>query len=175
MWKKILGYILLTLIAVAGIGFGYLYFRKPASAPAADIKVDMSPARIARGEYIFTLADCNGCHSQHDYRKQDSPVLVSAGLGSGQVMGNIEGLDISIPNITPDPHAGIGGWTDGEKIRAIREGIGHDGGVLFPMMPYTQYRYMSDEDVQSLVAYLNTLKPVSTPVPRMKVPLMISL
>ncbi len=49
-------------------------------------------------------------------------------------------------NITPDPETGIGAWTDGEKLRALREGIGRDGRVLFPMMPYTDYRNLCDED-----------------------------
>ena len=39
-------------------------------------------------------------------------------------------------NITPDKETGIGGWTDGEKIRAIREGIDREGRALFSMMPY---------------------------------------
>ena len=67
---------------------------------------------------------------------------------------------IASRNITPDVETGIGAWTDGEKIRAIREGISRDGTMLFPMMPYARFRKMSDEDVMSLVAYLNTLPPV---------------
>ena len=67
-------------------------------------------------------------------------------------------------NITLDKETGIGNWTDGEKIRAIREGISRDGTALFPMMGYERFRYMSDEDVHSLVAYLNTLTPVRNPV-----------
>ena len=59
-----------------------------------------------------------------------------------------------------DRETGIGDWTDGEKIRAIREGISRDGKQLFPMMPYARFRKMSDEDVYSLVAFLNTLPPV---------------
>ena len=67
---------------------------------------------------------------------------------------------VAARNITPDKETGIGNWTDGEKIRAIREGIGRDGHALFPMMPYESFRHMSDEDVYSLVAYLNSLPPV---------------
>jgi hypothetical protein len=64
-------------------------------------------------------------------------------------------------NISPDPETGIGKWSDGEKIRAIREGIGRDGRALFPMMPYGGFRHMSDEDVSCLVAYLNSLPAIS--------------
>ena len=54
---------------------------------------------------------------------------------------------------------GIGNWTDGEVIRAIREGVSRDGQALFPLMPYAGFRHMSDEDVYALVAYLRTLPP----------------
>jgi hypothetical protein len=30
---------------------------------------------------------------------------------------------VQAQNITPDPETGIGRWTDGEVIRAIREGV----------------------------------------------------
>jgi hypothetical protein len=60
---------------------------------------------------------------------------------------------------------GIGGWTDGEVVRAIREGVDKDGRTLFPMMPYGVYRKMSDEDVYSVVAYLRSLPAVKRKQP----------
>jgi mono/diheme cytochrome c family protein len=165
MIKKVIGYGLLALILLIGGGFGYLYLRKPASAPASDIKVAMTPARIERGKYLFELADCSGCHSQRDTTKQYWPV-VESGLGRGNFLGQDGPITMNIPNITPDPEFGIGTWTDGEKIRAIREGIHKDGSTLFPMMPYQEYRNMSDDDVQALVAYLNSLPAVRYNSPR---------
>lgn len=79
------------------------------------------------------------------------------------------------PNITPDPETGIGTWTDGEKIRAIREGIDKDGRALFPMMPYENFRHMSDDDVLSLVAYLDSLPPVKHRVPKTRVKFPVSV
>jgi mono/diheme cytochrome c family protein len=54
--------------------------------------------------------------------------------------------------------------------RAIREGIGHDGRALFPIMPYPQYRAMSDEDLASVIVYIRTLDAVSNPLPRTEIP-----
>ena len=73
-------------------------------------------------------------------------------------------------NITPDPETGIGAWTDGEKIRAIREGISKDGHALHPTMPYASYRYMSDQDVQALVAYMDQLPAIRNPLPKTELP-----
>jgi mono/diheme cytochrome c family protein len=53
--------------------------------------------------------------------------------------------------------------------RAIREGVGHDGRPLIPLMPYEGFRNMSDEDLASVVAYLRSIPPVRNPLPKMKV------
>jgi hypothetical protein len=79
------------------------------------------------------------------------------------------------PNITPDRETGIGNWTDGEKIRAIREGVDRDGRALIPAMPYPHFRNMSDEDVESVVAYLDSLSPVKNPLPPTHLAFPISL
>jgi hypothetical protein len=48
-------------------------------------------------------------------------------------------------------------WSDGELMRAIREGISKDGSGLFPLMPYRDYASLSDEDTRAIVAFLRTL------------------
>ena len=68
-------------------------------------------------------------------------------------------------NITSDPQTGAGSWTDDQLARAIREGIGHDGRTLFPIMPYARFHSMSDEDLASIVVYLRSLPPVHHELP----------
>ena len=169
MWKKVVLTLLVLVVGLPACGLGYLYLRKPAQAPASSAKVRMTPERIARGKYIFEyLSDCEGCHSERDFSRVGGPV-VESGRGRGNVMSSlVEGMPGTVvaANITPDRETGIGAWTDGEKIRAIREGVDRDGRALFPMMPYTGYRNMSDEDVESVVAYLNALAPVRNPLPQ---------
>jgi mono/diheme cytochrome c family protein len=161
----------LWAIPVLAIGtFLYLLFRGPSADPPADIHVSMAPDRIERGQYLFTsLASCDGCHSERDFTRLGAPVA-PAGRGKGMVMP-LAGLPGTIvaSNITPDRETGIGGWTDGEKIRAIREGVSKDGRALFPLMPYQSYRVMSDGDVQALVGYMNSLPAVRNPLPKTKV------
>jgi hypothetical protein len=70
------------------------------------------------------------------------------------------------PNLSPDRETGAGNWTDDQLARAIREGVGHDGRALLPIMPYQRYRSMSDEDVASIVVYLRSLPPVRRQQPR---------
>jgi hypothetical protein len=167
---------LLVVPGLVGLVFLYMVLRQPSSAPPSTITVEMTPERIERGQYLFDhLLDCDGCHSERDFSRLGGPV-VEGGRGKGGPLP-LEGLpgEVNVPNITPDKETGIGTWTDGEKIRAIREGISKDGHMLFPLMPYSGYRYMSDVDVQSLVAYLNTLPAVKNPVPRSKISFFVSL
>ena len=165
---KLIGRILFGLLVIAGAVFGYLSIRKPETAAPSNVKVEATPERLKRGEYLFTkLSDCDGCHSERDWSKFGAPAIASR-RGVGAVMPPELGLPgrVVAPNITPDAETGIGSWTDGEKIRAIREGVSKDGRALFPMMPFTYYRSMSDEDVYSLVAYLNSLPPVKNQLPK---------
>lgn len=177
MWKRVIGYTVLVIVILVGGAASYLFLRKPAMAPPSSIKVDMTDARIERGRYIFTLSDCDGCHSEHDTTKLYMPVVLGS-RGKGEVFpaADMPG-QVVVPNITPDKETGIGNWTDGEKIRAIREGVDKDGKALFPLMPYEQFRHMSDDDVQSLVAYLNSLPAIRNPLPptqlNFPIPLMI--
>jgi mono/diheme cytochrome c family protein len=178
MLKKIVLTVLAVVIAVSAAGLAYLYFRSPAMQPASSIRVSMAPERIARGKMIFEhLSDCGGCHSGHDLTRIGLPVD-PAKRGTGQVLSDlITGLPgvVVAANLTPDPETGLGAWTDGEKIRAIREGVDRNGRTLFPMMPYTGYRSMSDEDVESLVAYMDSLPRVKNPLPPTKIRFPVNL
>jgi hypothetical protein len=69
------------------------------------------------------------------------------------------------PNITPDLTSGVGNWSDDALSRAIREGITLDGSALFPIMGYSHFRNLSDEDLASVVVYLRSLEPVHNDLP----------
>lgn len=174
--KRLFMRVLIAIPIVLAGAFLYLVLRRPSSAPPAQLTIPLNPERVERGKYLFTsLLDCDGCHSQRDFTKLGGPV-VEAGRGKGQQLP-LEGLpgEVYAANITPDKETGIGNWTDGEKIRAIREGISKDGHMLFPLMPYTGYRYLSDSDVQCLVAYLNTLAPIRNYVPRSSISFFVAM
>ena len=74
----------------------------------------------------------------------------------------------SLPTLLPILKPGRATWSDDQLARAIREGIGHDGRALFPMMPYTRFREMSDEDLASVIVYLRSLPRCATNYPRPK-------
>jgi mono/diheme cytochrome c family protein len=91
-------------------------------------------------------------------------------LGAGTHWADANASWLVAPNITPDKETGAGNWSDDTMARAIREGIGHDGRTLFPIMPYQNYAAMSDEDLASVIVYIRTIPPVRNQLPIADIP-----
>lgn len=136
--------VLFILVALAaGGGAAYLYARYPAVPPAEALTIHATPAMLARGQYLFEhVSLCVDCHSTRDWSKYGAPVMPGT-IGKG---GDLYGRNIGLPgdfyarNITP---AGLGGWSDGEIVRAMTTGVSRDGEPLFPIMPYPRYGRMA--------------------------------
>ena len=163
--------LLLSALAAVSVAIGWVAMRGPTLAPPSTAKIEATQARLERGQYLFdTVMDCEGCHSERDTTKFRLPV-VAGRRAAGVVMPKELGLPgrIAPRNITSDVESGLGSWTDGEIVRAIREGVSRDGHALFPMMPYQKYANLGDEDVYALVAFMRTLPPVRNVVPPTKV------
>ena len=167
---KLLLYITGFLLLIVAIGITLTIGWRPVigarSRPLTNRHFDSTPARLAHGEYLArAVMGCLDCHTEHDW-KAPGGALVAGRDGAGQIFPG-EGFPgrIVANNLTPDPETGAGNWTDDQFARAIREGIGHDGRTLFPLMPYPNFRQMSDEDLASLVVFLRSLPAVKNPLP----------
>ena len=125
-----------------------------ARAPLALEPDPESPDPAARGAYIFRAAGCATCHT--DVAKG------GAFLAGGRMLSSPWGA-IAAPNITPDPETGIGGWSDEDFVRALRDGKSPEGRTYYPAFPYTAYAGMRQEDMLDLKAYLDTVEPVAAP------------
>lgn len=116
--------------------------------------------KIARGAYLAQIMDCAGCHMPRDETGVPVP---SAGLSGGTIGFEVPGLGIFWPpNLTPDA-SGLGSWSADEIKTALRSGLRPDGRVLAPAMPWQSYSALGDDDLDALVAYLGSLKPVAVP------------
>ena len=172
--KLIIATGIFVLILVVGISLtaGWRPFLGPRARPLINRNFLRTPQREARGRYLVeAVSGCMDCHSPHDWTRHDAPILPGR-EGSGQEMSAmLQDLPghIVAPNLTPDPETGAGRWSDDALARAIREGIGHDGRALFPLMPYQHFRQLPDEDVASIVVYLRSLPPVRNPLPQTEI------
>ena len=68
--------------------------------------------------------------------------------------------EVKSANITQDKATGIGGWTDAQIKRAITKGVRHDGTKLRPPMCYRCYTTMTAADIDAVISYLRTVKPI---------------
>ena len=158
---KLLGVIaaLLTLILL-GVGVVDLKGVYALSArhvnPVSNIKVSSDAAQIVRGQHLASL--CASCHST-----TGSPPLDGAKdnlLGAGNPIA-----DLYPPNLTPG--SDLRNWSDGELVRAIREGVDKEGRALISM-PSEVFHNYADKDVEAVVAYLRSQPAVTHETPKRK-------
>ena len=167
---KVLGIALLVVVALLAGAATWLSLKKPAQRPPSTEKVEATPERVARGKYLVEhVSACLDCHSDHLLTYSLPVKPGTEGIG-GYVFDKKVGFPgvVAAQNITSHPADGLGQWSDGEIIRAMREGIDRNGDALFPMMPYQHFSVMCDDDAKAVVAYLRTLKPLPNRVPAKK-------
>ena len=166
--KKVLkfaGIAVVGLVLVIGIVSVWASYRwnAPVSRPVKEMKAPTDAASLERGKFLYTNSlTCWECHGDP---------LNSMVPPKGGAKFDLNDLDPQLGvwysrNITPDVETGIGGWTDGEIVRAIREGVRRDGTPLFPIMPMVPLHGLSDDDALAIVAYLRTIPPVQNEVPQ---------
>lgn len=114
--------------------------------------------KIAYGKYIATgLGHCMDCHTP---QVNGRPDMARMGAGGNSFQSPIGGIIVSA-NLTPGNPNGIAQWTDAQLKTAIREGQRPDR-PLVRLMAFDWYKGMDDADLDALVAFLRTLKPVKT-------------
>ncbi|MBB4867894.1 mono/diheme cytochrome c family protein [Pseudomonas nitritireducens] len=107
-------------------------------------------ALLERGRYLALLADCQACHSRPGGQPYAGGYEIATPLGP-----------VVASNITPALRYGIGSYSEAQFAAALRQGKRADGANLYPAMPYTAYRGLSDADVHALYAYFrNAVLPV---------------
>ncbi|MES2775738.1 MAG: c-type cytochrome [Bacteroidota bacterium] len=158
---KVIGIILgIIIVGVAGI-LTYIKVALPNVGPPPDLKVDATPERIKRGEYLANnVSLCMDCHSTRDFSLFSGP-LAPGTLGQG---GEVFDQNMGFPgkyiskNITPYH---LKGWTDGEIFRTITTGVNKDNKAMFPIMPWDYYGKMDPEDIKDIIAYVRSLAPIT--------------
>jgi mono/diheme cytochrome c family protein len=121
---------------------------------------------VARGEYLFKYTlNCWTCHGSLSSNDPNEPQAGGLEFDMTEV-GPPGGFGyVYASNITSDSETGIGSWTDGDLVRALREGLDPEGQILFPIMEAEWWKGISDEDILSVVAYMRSLPPVRNEVP----------
>ena len=127
-----------------------------------------------RGAYLVdTIMACGNCHTP---RGTDGKPIADKALSGGTTF-NTPAFVATAPNITPDKETGIGSWSDAEIKRALVEGSRPDHGrlagvQLAAIMPANFYKALLPDDLDAVIAYLRSVKPIrnQAPDPVYKVP-----
>jgi cytochrome c553 len=166
--KKVIRVVLIiVLVLVVVVSAVAVYVKKalPDVGEAPNIKVEVTPERVARGEYLANhVTICMDCHSQRDWTKYAGPIAPGTFGAGGEPFTKDMGFPGSLysKNITP---YNLHNWSDGQILRAVTMGETKDGNALFPLMGYPTYGKMDKEDIYSIIAYIRTLPEIKSEVP----------
>jgi len=134
-----------------------LAFHSTAAADTATV--------VERGRYLVHAGGCLTCHTAD----RDDAIPLAGGRALETPFGTFYA-----PNLTPDRSTGLGGWSDADLGRALREGVAPDGSYYYPVFPYPSYTGISDADVAAMGAYLRSLRPVRQATPAHDLPWYLS-
>ncbi len=147
-------------------------------------------AQQARGKYLVDIMGCHDCHTpmkmgpngpQWDMDRalsghpESMPMPPAPALqmpwaaAMGATMTAFSGAwgTSFTKNLTPDKETGIGDWTVEEFIATMKTGKERGKGrPVLPPMPVQNLAQLTDDDIRSLFAYLQTLKPIKNRNPQ---------
>ena len=161
---KIAGWVLLTVVATAGIFYTYASYRvntrldKTYNVTPERLIIPGDSASIAAGKHLVDIKGCRDCHGDNMEGKL---------IANDMLLGTIAG-----PNLT----RGNGGLPKDYKtenwVKAIHHGVDSNNYPLI-VMPSLETSKMSKEDLQAMIAYLESLPPVDNTVPESSFGIMI--
>jgi mono/diheme cytochrome c family protein len=157
---------------------------------AAKVEAAGEGGRVARGEYLVWFGGCNDCHTpwklgpkgpEQDFSRRlsghpaDLKMPPAPALPPGPWAMNASGTMTAwsgpwgvsfTANLTPDKETGLGDWTEEMFIATMKTGRHQGKGrPLLPPMPYFNLQKLTDEDIKSVFAYLQSLPAIRNKVP----------
>jgi mono/diheme cytochrome c family protein len=123
---------------------------------------------VTRGDYLVNgILTCGNCHTPKGPQGDIMDKAFSGGLSWDEPP-----FKVTAPNITQDKETGIGSYTDAELKHVMRKGIKKNGVPVAMIMPSGFYELMTDRDLDAVIAYLRTIKPIKNTVadPVYKIP-----
>jgi mono/diheme cytochrome c family protein len=108
--------------------------------------------QVNRGSYLVNgLAHCGACHTPRNVAMAEKPGQRLAGAALGPWWA---------PDITSDPVAGIGGWSDAELRQYLTTGRAPGRGqAAGPMAEAVSnsFQHLHEEDITAIIAYLRSV------------------
>lgn len=155
--------------------------------------------KVTRGKYLVTIAGCHDCHTplkagpngpEPDMSRMlsghpaDMLVTAAAEAPKGPWVVTVAATNTAwsgpwgvsfTANLTPDRETGLGRWSVRNFKDTIRTGrhLGR-GRPILPPMPIPMYKHMSDDDLEAVFSYLQTIPAIENRVPEPLPPAVVS-
>ncbi|MFZ2842969.1 cytochrome c [Psychrobacter sp.] len=126
------------------------------NVPSTENRAGLSQTQ-QRGEYLVNnLEHCGTCHT---------PRNLTQGLDKKEYLSGAPLGKWYAPNITPDNDSGIGRWSENDIVTYLRTGMldkrAYAGGPMAEAVAHST-RYLSDEDLSAMAAYLKVVPIIKT-------------
>ena len=126
------------------------------NVPSTENRAGLSQTQ-QRGEYLVNNTEhCGTCHT---------PRNLTQGLDKKKYLSGAPLGKWYAPNITPDNDSGIGRWSEGDIVTYLRTGMldkrAYAGGPMAEAVAHST-RYLSDEDLSAMAAYLKVVPIIKT-------------
>ncbi|HWI79414.1 MAG TPA: cytochrome c [Ramlibacter sp.] len=149
--KRVFAATLLGALILVGLvwflnlrGEGEMRQTPPPAPPTSD--------SVARGAYLARAGNCMTCHTERGGPPFAGGRAIETPFGT-----------VYASNLTPDKASGIGNWSADHFWRALHNGRGKDGRLLYPAFPYPNYTLVTRQDSDAIFDYLRSLPPVQRP------------
>ncbi|KJV48692.1 alcohol dehydrogenase [Pantoea sp. BL1] len=141
-------------IRLAMMGWNLLFFRN------AGFQIDSSKsAEWNRGAYLVEGPEhCAACHTAKNLIGGDSSDYLQGGnLGEWHA-----------PDITPNPHTGIGSWSEQQVVDYLKLGSNHVAVASGPMAEAVtnSTQHLTDADLRAIAVYLKQVPASTTALPQ---------
>ena len=130
------------------------------------VRTAIAETPVERGSYLVnTIMACGNCHTPKDA----AGMPITDKELSGGLSFTTPAFNATAANITPDKETGIGSWSNAEigdaLVKGVRPQHGRLAGVqLAAVMPAQFYKALLPEDLDAVITYLRSVKPVRNEV-----------
>ena len=141
----------------------------PSPLPPAAVAGKYPEGTVEQGRYLVGLLGCGNCHTDGALAGKPNPSHLLAGSGVGIARSDptaVRNPGVVFPsNLTPDPKTGIGNWSLEQIVTMLQSGTNRHGRRTLPVMPWSIYSQLREEDAKAIAMYLKSLPPVKHKVP----------
>ena len=125
-------------VLIGAGAFGKIFEAEKIDHSAARPVAPVAAETVEYGAYLVTVSGCHGCHGED--------------LGGEKKPPNPDSPPV--PGIGPGSEVAL--WSEAQFITTIRTGVAPSGHVLTEYMPWKNFDYLTDEQLQAIWVYLKS-------------------